>query len=179
MVHVCPWLTHVEHSLSIFSASSSHSITWQSRSVLATITAHTSQAVWITLTLVKAKVFLQEIVSLQYGSVNDRRSVSDCGGSFHVVILSGRSWCTRHMTTPFGATEFTDKVANFHPYCPVIPMKNGPSGVPECAGVLDACGNNTTSYFQLCTTSAVRDSLSDEAPTLGEIHGLTSVWKHV
>lgn len=41
------------------------------------------------------------------------------------------------MMTPFGATEFTDKVTNFHPYCPVMRMKNGPSAVLECAGVLE------------------------------------------
>lgn len=34
---------------------------------------HMSQGVWIVLQLVKAEVFLQEIVSLHYGLENDRR----------------------------------------------------------------------------------------------------------
>lgn len=115
-------------------------------SVSVIITAHMSQGVWIMLQLVKAKVFLQEIVSLQYGLVNDRRPEADWEGQcltvlargcgFH-VILSRQSRCTRHMMILFGATEFADKVANFHPYCPVMRMKNGPSAVLECTGVLE------------------------------------------
>lgn len=59
---------------------------------------------------------------------------------------------------PIGATEFADKVANFHPYCPVLGMNNGPSAVPECTGVLEmpaATASILLSADTPCTFSAV------------------------
>lgn len=145
MFRFCPWWTHVEHSLCLSSLQATVTQTRERLCFVHNYGTHMSQGAWIMLQLMKAKVFLQDIGSLQYGLMKDRRPEADWEGqcllargcSFHVVILSGQSRCTRHMMTPFGATEFTDKVANFHPYCPVMRMKNGPSAVLECAGVLE------------------------------------------
>lgn len=57
--------------------------------------------------------------------------------SLHAVTLSAQSRRKRHIMAPIGASESTDKVTNFHPYCPVLGMNNGPSAVLECTGVLE------------------------------------------
>lgn len=125
----------------------------------------------------KAPTFLQEILSLQGRPVNDRRPKADWKGqclivpvqgcTFRAVTLPGQSQWTRHMVTPFSATEFTD---NFHPYCPVIWMNNGPSAVLECNGVLETPAATVPALLWAdasCTFSVVGESLGAEAPSLG------------
>lgn len=75
--------------------------------------------------------------------------------SSNLVILSWQSWCMLHSTLPFHAadTEFTDKVANVHPYCPVM-LNEGwtisSAGMCWCFG--EACSNSFTGYitFRCC-----------------------------
>lgn len=107
------------------------------------------------------KVLPQGTVSVQYGLVNDRTclraarkgvrlSVFPGGCSSNLVILSWQSWCMLHNTLPLHAAdmEFTDKVANFHPYCPVTLNEKwniSTAGMRWCFG--GACSNRLTSYI--------------------------------
>lgn len=138
----CPWLTHVEH---LFCLSSLQAAVTQTRERLFQSRVWLTHAFGSRFSWWRLKSFCRRdrespvwISEWQKARGWLRRSVSHCAcPGLHVVILSGQSRGTRHMMAPFGATEFSDKVANFHPYCPVMRRKNGPSAVLECAGVLE------------------------------------------
>lgn len=175
-------------TLSISSASSSHSNAWK-----APFRLHLSQGVWIMPNLATAKVFLQEIVSLQYGLVNDRRPeagweaqclTADARGcSFHVVILSGHIPVVR--VTWWRLSVLLSSQIRWLTFTPIV---------LSCKWKMDhqLCWNALVLWRRLqqqphfllsadasCTTSSVRERLGAEAPTLGEIHGRTWVWNRV
>ena len=106
MFCICPWSSHVEHSLCLSSLKHLKGF------VSAINTAHTwARALGSCLSWWR----LQELVRLQYGLVNDKRPEADWEGqcfivlawgcSFHVVILSGQCWCTRHMMTVLPSSQ--------------------------------------------------------------------------
>ncbi len=81
-----------------------------------------------------------------------RLTVFPGGCSSNPVILSWQFRCVLHNTLPFLAadTEFTDKVANFHPYCPVKLNEKWTislAGMRCCFG--QACSNSFSGYITL------------------------------
>lgn len=158
-----------------------------------------SQVIGTMLKMAKSwrKVLLQGTVSVQYGLVNDRicpqaawegicLTVFAGGCSSNVVILS-QSLCMLHNMLPFNAadTEFTEKVANFHPYCAVILNEKwtiSMAGMHWCFG--EACSNSLTGYITfsclslLCLASpwlCMKPSVLTYSHR-HQVHGLTWVW---
>lgn len=131
------------------------------------------------------EVLLWGTVSVHYGLVNDRicpraawegvrLTVLPGGCSSNLVILSSQSRCTL-------MTEFTDKVANFHPYCPVTLSEKwtiSSAGMRWCFG--DACSDSFSGYITcrywlaclwLCTRASVLTFCHRD-----QVHGFTRVW---
>lgn len=132
---------------------------------------NTRQVIGITQKMGKSwrEVLPQGTMSVHYGLVNDRicpqavcegvrLTVFPWGCSSNLVILSWQSWCMLHNTLPFHAadTKFTDKVANFHPYCPVtLNEKWTIRTAGMCWCFEEACSNSLIGYitFRCCLAS--------------------------
>lgn len=102
-------------------------------------------------------VLLQGTVSVQYGLVTDRISLQAAWEGVRLLSFPwGRQLYFSNPTLTFlmcalqhtADTEFTDKVANFHPYCPVTVNEKWPvsdAGMHSCSG--EACTNIVAVYI--------------------------------
>lgn len=138
------------------------------------------------------KVLLQGTESIQYGLVNDKicpqaawDGVCLHGGCIsNVIILSRQTLSMLHNMLPFNDADavFTDKEANFHPYCPVILNEKwtiSTAGMCWCFG--EACSDSLTGYITCSGCHASSMWLSMNASLLtychwDQVHGLTGVW---
>lgn len=149
---------------------------------------HLSRGVWIVPNLVKAKVFLQKIMRLQYGLVNDRRPEADCEAQCLTALARWLQLpcCNPIWTIPvvratwWRLSVLLSSQIRWITFTPIVLSCEWKMDHQLCWNALvfwrrlQQQPHFLLSADTLCTTSAVR-----EAPTLGEIHGLTWVWKRV